>query len=558
MISIVEKRAIKLPGITTLFISFPYNLTLLELMRSLPTKYYHTESKQWEVPLNRLSHILSNIDDLEDVQIEEMLEDEKNYNQIPTDFTFKTAPFNHQIEGVEYGLNNDCWILGDDQGLGKTKQIIDLATIFKQQGKIHHCLIVTGVNNLKWNWNEEVKTHSNEKAYIIGSKYNKKGKLVIGTIKDRIDSLNNIPDDTLFLITNVETIRDNSFRDKLKSLNNIEMMVIDEAHKVKNPSSDQGKNILKLDGFKYKIALTGTLIMNNPLDAYTSLKWLGIEKSNYYTFCSYYCNYGGFGGHQVVGYKNLSDLREMISRHMLRRLKTEVLDLPPKICTIEYVEMNAKQRKLYDNVRLDIIADIDKIMLNPNPMVELLRLRQASGDTSILSSSVNESAKLDRLEQMVEELIAENKKCIIFSNWEQMTLRAKQRFAKYRPAYIAGKDIKDSDIESEKKRFQEDDNCKIIIGTTSKLGTGHTLTAASTVFFLDSPWNKANKTQAEDRAYRIGTKGTVNIITLVCKDSIDERIEELINKKGAMADMLVDGKMSKQNYRELFSFLLSF
>ena len=101
-----------------------------------------------------------------------------------------------------------------------------------------------------------------------------------------------------------------------------------------------------------------------------------------------------------------------------------------------------------------------------------------------------------------------------------------------------------------------DSSCKVIIGTIGAMGTGLTLTAASTVIFLDSPWNRANKEQAEDRAHRIGTTSNVNIITLVCKDTIDERIEELINKKGAMADALVDGKVDFDR-AEVIDFLLN-
>lgn len=554
MIRIEERPAKKLPGITNLFITFDYNLDTLQILRELPNRFYNKDTKEWEVPLNKLEYLVNHIDD--NFEILPYIEQESELISIPNDYQFKTNPYPHQLEGIEFGLNNDCWILGDEQGLGKTKQIIDLATILKRQGKINHCLIICGVNSLKSNWFNEISIHSNEKGYILGTRYLKNGKKQIGSLQDRIEDLKNIPDDILFLITNIETFRDDTFKDTLKKIDTIEMAVIDEAHKVKNPTSDQGKNILKLTNFKYKVAMTGTLIMNNPLDAYTSLKWLGIEKSNFSTFKSFYCNYGGFGGHQIMGYKNLNVLREMISKHMLRRTKDEVLDLPPKIHQTEFVEMNVKQRKIYNDIKNCIMLELDKILMNPNPMTELLRLRQATGATSIVSSTINESAKLDRLEDLIEEIAAEGKKAIVFSNWEQMTILAKQRLSKYNPAYIAGGEIKDIDIDKEKKKFQENPTCKVIIGTTSKLGTGHTLTAASTVIFLDSPWNRANKEQAEDRAHRIGTTGTVNIITLVCKNSIDERIEEIITKKGEMADMLVDGKFSRQNYQQLVSFLL--
>ena len=82
----------------------------------------------------------------------------------------------------------------------------------------------------------------------------------------------------------------------------------------------------------------------------------------------------------------------------------------------------------------------------------------------------------------------------------------------------------------------------VIIGTTPALGTGYTLTQASTIIFIDEPWNRATKEQAEDRCHRIGTKGTVNIITLICKDTIDERIHQIIKDKGELSDRIVDGK----------------
>ncbi len=554
MIKIEERPARKLPGITNLFVKFNYNLDILELIRQLPNRHYDKNTKEWEIPLNKIEYLINEID--EDFEIIPYEEEKSNIQYIPDDYIFKTNPYPHQREGIQFGLNNNYWILGDEQGLGKTKQIIDLACILKKQGKIKHCLIICGVNSLKLNWLNEVSIHSNEKGYILGTRLLKNGKKQIGSLQDRIDDLKNIPDDILFLITNIETFRDDNFKDALKKDTLIDMAVIDEAHKVKNPTSEQGRNILKLTDFKYKIAMTGTLIMNNPLDAYTSLKWLGIEKSNFSTFKNFYCNYGGFGNHQIIGYKNLSVLREMISKHMLRRTKEEVLDLPPKIHQTEFVDMGIKQRKIYNDVKNCIMMQLDKILMNPNPLTELLRLRQATGATSLLSSTVNESAKLDRLEDLIEEIAAEGKKAIVFSNWEQMTILAKQRLLNYNPAYIAGGEIKDIDIDKEKRKFQEDPSCKVIIGTTSKLGTGHTLTAASTVIFLDSPWNRANKEQAEDRAHRIGTQGTVNVITLVCKNTIDERIEEIINHKGEMADMLVDGKFSRQNYKQLVSFLL--
>jgi SNF2 family DNA or RNA helicase len=112
---------------------------------------------------------------------------------------------------------------------------------------------------------------------------------------------------------------------------------------------------------------------------------------------------------------------------------------------------------------------------------------------------------------------------------------------KYNPAYITGST---KDRQAEVERFQEDAKCKVIIGTVGAMGTGLTLTAASTVIFMDKAWNMATVEQAEDRAHRIGTTGTVNIISLVCKDTIDEHIEAIVESKKFLAEELVDGAAS--------------
>ena len=127
--------------------------------------------------------------------------------------------------------------------------------------------------------------------------------------------------------------------------------------------------------------------------------------------------------------------------------------------------------------------------------------------------------------------------------------------AQYNPLYITGA-VSDYDRERAKTMFQEDDVHKVIIGTTGAMGTGITLTRARTSIFLDSPWTMADKIQAEDRIYRIGTTGSVNIITLVTKDTIDEKIEEIVYRKGEMGDYILDGKVSREEINNLVDDIL--
>lgn len=324
-------------------------------------------------------------------------------------------------------------------------------------------------------------------------------------------------------------------------------------HNCKDPTSQQGKALLKLQA-ETMISMTGTPLMNNPLDLYIHLKWLGYEKHAFYSFKKHYCVFGGFGGFQIVGYRNLDQLKAQFEEIMIRRLKKDVLDLPDKIYTTEYVEMSPKQTKIYKEIQSDLLDNIDKVSSALNPLSELIRLRQATGYTGILSSTIQESAKLDRLEELLDEIVSNGGKALIFSNWTAMTNPTFERLRRFNPAIITGET---KDRVAEQDKFMNDDSCKVIIGTIGAMGTGLTLTAASTVIFLDEPWNRATREQAEDRAHRIGTKENVNIIFLITKNTIDERIHQIVEDKGEMADMLVDGKLNKQNKEKLVNFLLS-
>ena len=553
MISIQIKEAQKVNGDLSAFISFPYDTELVGLMRKQSSRFWHSANKEWEVPANKLLQIINSVKDKEIIITGDYKTLAPKEVKIPKGFNFKTNPFDHQLEGFEFGLKHDRFLLGDEQGLGKTKQVIDIAVAKKITKGYKHCLIICGVNGLKWNWQAEIGVHSTEDSWILGTRYNGKGKAIVGSNKDKLADLNNLPDN-YFLITNVESLRDKAICDKVNELCDngiIGMVAIDEIHKCKNPASQQGKAILKIAP-ETRIAMTGTPLMNTPLDLYIVLKWLGFEKHSFYQFKKHYCVMGGYGGYEVVGYRNLGELQSNLESLMLRRLKKDALDLPEKFHSIEYVEMSSKQAKVYNEVKQEIKEQIDKIKVSNNPLAQLIRLRQATGFTGILSSQIKESAKLDRLEEIVEELVANGEKCIIFSNWTDMTTPTYERLKRFNPAIITGET---KDRVAEQDKFMNDNRCKCIIGTIGAMGTGLTLTAASTVIFLDSPWNRANKEQAEDRAHRIGTKSNLNVITIVCKDTIDERIEELVYKKGAMADALVDGKVDL-NKSEVIDYLL--
>lgn len=544
----------KLNGNKSLFCRFKYDNTLVTLMRNMSRRYWHSDKKEWEIPFMSKDEIEYLFKGYEVILT--------NYNEPKAkniiDYKFKTKPFKHQIDAFNYGMECDKWLLGDEQGLGKTKTVIDIATAKKEKLGYKHCLIICCVNGLKWNWRNEIKTHSNEGCWILGQKV-KGEKITIGSNTDKLNDLKNINSiSEYFIITNIETLRVDKISSYLKDLCNngeIQMIAVDEVHKCANPSSMQSKGLLKLNS-ECKIAMTGTPLMNRPTDLYMILKWLNYEKHTFYAFKNHYCVLGGFGGYDVVGYKNLSELQNQLEDIMLRRLKSDVFDLPEKLYIDEYVEMSTKQSQLYNEVLNSIKSNIDKIKMSNNPLSELIRLRQVTGYTGILSSTIQESAKLDRLCELVEESVDNNKKVVIFSNWLSMTEAIDNKLRKKFKGLLITGETKDAERIVNVSTFQRNPDCNYICGTIGAIGTGLTLTAGTVVIFIDEPWTRASYDQAVDRCHRIGTTENITVYNLICRNTIDERIHQIVQNKGALSDMIVDGKVIG-NKLEILEYLLS-
>lgn len=563
-ITIKIRKAKFMPGCDySAYVSFPFNYDIVNFIKSFRNRSWIKGSKEWEIMIEDISLLLDEFNDYAfDISGRYVDLSPETYHTAD-EFDFKTDPFSHQIEGFNFGMSHNKWLLGDEMGLGKTKQVIDIACAYKKFYGYKHCLIVCGVNSLKWNWKNEIETHSNEESHILGQRVKKKtNELYIGSNKDKlhdVDCLDSIP--AYFIITNIETLRDDEITQGLKSWihqNEINMIAADEVHKMKNPASQQGKAFISLEA-DTEIAMTGTPLMNSPLDLYIILRWLGYEKHSFYSFKKHYCVMGGYGGYEVVGYVHTDELEEQLQEIMLRRLKDEVLDLPEKTYIDDYVDMLPKQAIIYKEVKADIKANIDILSVSPNPLAEMIRLRQATGYTGILSSEIQCSAKLDRMEEIVQDCMDNRKQVIIFSNWTQMTDVIFTRLIKNVPGCAVGVitgEVNDSKRQETVDAFQNGE-FNVILGTTGSMGTGLNLFAANVIIMFDEPWSMALREQAVDRAYRIGQKNNITIYTIMCKDTIDERIHSLINKKGEMSDLFIDGKLPEGKRREMIDYLLS-
>lgn len=537
-------------------LSFRYDPVTVGKVKELAQRRYLPEERAWEIPAFELPNLVEKVginnlkgdDAIIGALKTKEIEDKREATQerlkgikpsIPFDFT--TAPLPHQIEAFNYGLERNALLIGDEQGLGKTKESIDIVVARKKE--LCKCLIVCGVNSVKYNWEAEIRTHSKEKSVMIDDR----------TMDQRVQSINKwLTGAEYFAIVNIESLRNESMQDAIYAgikEGFIGAIIVDEIHKAKNGSSQQGK-ALRILRSPVRIGLSGTP-MNKAEDLWNILTWLGVEKRSFYSFRNTYCIMGGFGGYKVVGHKNLESLNAELNKVMIRRKKEEVLDLPPKVHHTEYVELTRKQQILYRDIKQGIVEQLEDIIQSVNPLSCTLRLRQLTGGLF-----TEDNPKLDRIKDMLEEEIIPNgNKAIIFSQWESITSIYLEALKAYNPIYITGK-ITPEERQKEVNRFQTDPECKLAIGTIGAMGTGLTLNKASYVFFIDKLWNSGENAQAEDRAHRIGTVGTVNVISMVAKGSVDEGVEEYLLENKELFDRVVDGKGSKTDIRSILNKLL--
>lgn len=549
---------LKLPGLSSFTVTFDYDKRLVDTIKQVPNAIWHQKQSVWEIPLTSLSSAVTLLTNYDDVEVKLLYDDVYDGDVIYKlhEDSYKATLFKHQKEGIQYGLNHDRWLLLDAPGLGKTLQMIYLAEELKRKENIEHCFIICGINTLKHNWKNEINKFSNYECKILGERTNKKGKTKIGSVKDRLEDLKNKIDE-FFVITNIETLRNEDIIkeiNKKSSKNKFDMIIVDEVHTCKSPTSQQGKNLLKLKS-KYMIGLTGTLLLNSPLDAYVPLKWIGVENSTYTNYKYYYCVYSGPFNNILNGYKNTDVLKDTLSQYSLRRTK-DLLDLPEKTIIHEELEMEDEQSTFYSNIVEGLVSEVDKVSINTSTLLSMVtRLRQATACPSILTTKNISSIKIDRAVDLIKQIITNGDKVVVFSVFKPTLSEISDKIQELNPLVCTG-DMKESEISDNIYKFQNDDNYKVMCATTAKMGTGITLNRASYAIFIDCPWTSAQCTQCEDRIHRIGSKNSVFIYYLWAKDTIDERVKSIVEAKEAISDYIIDDEVSQNQVNELKKYIL--
>ena len=425
------------------------------------------------------------------------------------------------LEGLGLG---GC--LADDMGLGKTIQVLALLLRRKAEvtaaGLPHRPTLVVVPKSLVFNWMDEARKFSPEL------------RVVNHTGNARLEIAGDLSEHDI-VITTYGTLRRDIIRHRETEF---DYVVLDEAQSIKNAASQAAKACRLLKA-RHRLALTGTPVENHIGELWSIFEFL---------------NPGQLGSAARLR-RFLADGRgsaDLVARavrpYLLRRTKAEVLsDLPEKTEQTLFVELGEEQRKAYDELRHHFRAElsgrIGRLGIGRSRIAvleALLRLRQTACHPGLVDPARidDPSAKLDALLEQLDEVIDEGHKVLVFSQFTSF-LAILRRKLDARPLPYEYLDGRTTDRQARVARFQEDPDCRLFLVSLKAGGQGLNLTAADYIYILDPWWNPAVEAQAVDRAHRIGQLRRVFAYRLIARDTVEEKILALQDKKRELAESIV-------------------
>lgn len=443
----------------------------------------------------------------------------------------------------EYGFGG-C--LADDMGLGKTLQALALLLNEKRNGIKIPSLIVCPTS-VVFNWEKEVDKFVSELKILTHAGLNRdRNALHFNDFDIIITSYGIMRRDIYFL-------KDFKFH----------YVILDESQKIKNPTSQTAKAVRLLSS-QFRLVLTGTPVENNTIELWSQFAFLnpGLLGTLYYFKKAF-----TYSIEKKKEVETARFLRQIIYPFILRRTKEAVAqELPPKIEQTFYCAMNSEQERIYNHWRnyyrsmiLNKIENLGMDKARINVLEGLVKLRQISCHPSLVDKNIFEdSGKFELLKEFIEEILAENHKILIFSQFVRMLklIRKYLDSNKVNYEYLDGHTI---NRKEHVDRFQNDKTIKIFLISLKAGGVGLNLTAADYVIHYDPWWNPAVEVQATDRAHRIGQDKKVFVYRLITKNSVEEKMLELqARKKKLVSDLISTDSsffksLSKSDVEVLFS-----
>ena len=458
-------------------------------------------------------------------------------------YKFKKKPYKHQLTALEKSWNRETYAYFMEMGTGKTKVLIDNASMLYDKGKINGVLVIAPKGVIGTWYNQELPTHLPnhiENVTILWqSNITKKQR-------ENLESLFEAEESLHILIMNVEalsTTKGVEFAKKFLSCHET-LMAIDESTTIKNPKAKRTKNIIKASEMaKYRRIMTGSPVTKNPLDLYSQCEFLNpylLDFTSYYAFRNRYAqmktiNVQGRSIQVVDKFQNLAELSDTLKNFSYRVLKEDCLDLPDKIYMKRQINLTPDQYKLYDQMKKEALAILNgKKVTTVNALTQLMRLHQITCGHFTADDGTTQPIKNNRIDELMDVLEEIEGKAIIWAHYQYDIKSIIKEIVKvHGPGSIVDYYGLTPQDERQKniKKFQDDPRCRFIVGTPSTGGYGITLTAANTVIYYSNGYDLEKRLQSEDRAHRIGQKKSVTYVDINAENTVDEKIVKSLRKK---------------------------
>ena len=412
--------------------------------------------------------------------------------------------YDFQRYGVKWLAEKGSALLADDMGLGKTVQAIVAFRVLVRQGKALQALVVCP-KSVRLNWVRELEKWAAELITIS----------VSGSREQRRRAWSAYVGKSHILIATYETVRQDM---GAISGREFDVVIADEVQRVKNPSTDTARAIKGLP-CRRAWGLTGTPLENRIEDVVSVFGFIRPDL---------------FSTNQAW----IGDVKRKIEPFMLRRRKEEALkNLPGKIKDVKYIELEEAQDRAYRRAEEQGVI---RLRTGENVTVQhVLALITQLKQICNFDPATGESAKLEFLQDYLEDAVAEESKVLVFSQFVKSLEWMEPQLLSYRPMVYSGK-LSERQRQDIVDRFQDDESHKVLLLSLKAGGLGLNLTAANYVVHFDSWWNPAVESQAEDRVYRIGQNKSVIVTSLVCVDTIEEKIQRLLDSKRELFREVID------------------
>jgi len=438
----------------------------------------------------------------------------------------RAEPFAHQVKGTDFIASRPAAALFDEQGLGKSKQLIDAVTRQVAQGTVDGALIVCP-NTVKSTWAREIRSHSDLSYAVFGS-----GRLAR---RQAFGSLR-----AVFYVINYEAVRREFV--SLRALLRFKRMalVLDESHRIKTPDARVTRVIhrLRADAAK-RVIMTGTPVANKPEDLWSQLFFLDDGAAlgvSFEEFRRRYCTPAG-------GYARAEELRERLAALALRRLKEGTIELPPKRVIPVSVSLAPRQAVLYHRMRQDLYLWVrsltgDEVLAEAeNILVRLLRLAQLASNPGLLDAAYDEApAKATALDRLLEEILGRSpmRKAVVWTSFIGNISLLCERYRRFRPVAFFG-EMTDDEREASLEAFAVDPQVRLFVGNPAAGREGLTLTAANVAIYFDRTFNLVDYLQSQDRIHRISQTQPCELYLLTAENTVDDFIEFTLAQKRRLA-----------------------